>query len=146
MNFGAFEHVLPIRPPAECVAGSNLYGQYLAPGFSPSSDDDNKQLMDLNELCVKHPSATYYVRASGDSMKDAGIYDGDMLVLDRSVRAECGNIVVAVLNGDFTVRVMSTKNGLQLEPRNSEYSSMEITDSDEFEIFGVVTFVIHATL
>ena len=113
--------------------------------LSDSIETYTEDSMDLNQLCIKHPTATYYVRASGDSMLDAGIHDGDVLVVDRSLQAADGNIVVAALNGDFTVKILSTAP-LSLEPRNSAFSIIEISDEDEFEIFGVVTYVIHSTL
>lgn len=114
--------------------------------FSTSNEGFKEGSMDLNELCVKHPTATYYVRASGDSMQGVGIHDCDVLVVDRSLRAVNGNIVVAALNGDFTTKVLSTEPQLCLEPRNDAYSVIEICDDDDFEIFGVVTFIIHSTL
>lgn len=106
----------------------------------------DEESMDLNQLCIKHPKATYYIRASGESMQDVGIHDRDILVVDRSLQAVNGNIVVAALNGDFTVKILSTVPQLCLEPRNSAYSTINISDEDDFEIFGVVTYVIHSTL
>ena len=106
----------------------------------------SEESMDLNQLCIQHPTATYYVRATGDAMCDAGIHDNDILVVDRSLQAVSGNIVVAALNGDFTVKVLSTTPQLSLEPRNSIYSTINIGDDDHFEIFGVVTYVVHSTL
>lgn len=108
--------------------------------------DYNEESLDLNELCVQHPTATYYVRASGNSMIEAGIHDQDVLVVDRSLRASDGNIVVAALNGEFTVKVLTTKPSLALEPRNEAFDTISISEDDEFDIFGVVTFVVHSTL
>ncbi len=79
-------------------------------------------------------------------MIGAGVYDKDILVVDRSIRARDGQIVVAALNGEFTVKVLKTNPELVLEPRNEHYQNIKISPEDDFEIFGVVTFVVHATL
>lgn len=79
-------------------------------------------------------------------MIEAGIHDQDVLVVDRSLRASDGNIVVAALNGEFTVKVLTTKPSLALEPRNEAFDTISISEDDEFDIFGVVTFVVHSTL
>ena len=77
-------------------------------------------------------------------MLDAGIHDGDILVVDRSLRAQDGNIVVAALNGDFTVKTLRLAPVLRLQPQNEAYTDISISSSDDFDVFGVVTFVIHS--
>jgi len=146
LNFELFEQAKTIKTQGVSEFRAPLFGSYVPAGFPSPATDYKEESMDLNELCVQHPTATYYVRASGDSMQGAGIYDNDILVVDRSLRAQAGQIVVAALNGDFTVKVLQTHPCLLLEPRNEAYSNIEISDIDDFEIFGVVTFVIHATL
>ena len=146
LHFDTFEHVNAIRPENLSEFRAPLFGNYVPAGFPSPALDAKEESLDLNELCVQHPTATYYVRASGESMLGAGIHDRDVLVVDRSVRAVDGNIVVAALNGDFTVKILRTSPELCLEPRNEAFSTIAINDSDEFEVFGVVTFVIHATL
>lgn len=145
MNFEVFDHaeLIPLVPVLE--NDSAVLGRYLGNDFISDTHNTCDDTMDLNQLCVQHPTATYYITASGDSMINEGIHDQDVLVVDRSLRAEDGSIVVAALNGDFTVKVLRTQPSLLLEPRNEAYSSIAINDIDEFEIFGVVTFVIHAT-
>lgn len=145
MNFSTFDQVQPIKPEELQEFSAPLFGSYVPAGFPAPASDYKEETLDLNELCVQHPTATYYVRASGDSMQDAGIHNQDVLVVDRSLHAVDGNIVVAALNGDFTVKVLRTSPELYLEPRNQDYDDIEISDNDDFDIFGVVTFVIHST-
>ena len=145
LKFDVFEHASPARLAMFKDIGIPPLASDFSAQLSNSIETYTEDSMDLNQLCIKHPTATYYVRASGDSMLDVGIHDGDVLVVDRSLQAADGNIVVAALNGDFTVKILST-TPLSLEPRNSAFSIIEIGDEDEFEIFGVVTYVIHSTL
>ncbi len=113
-------------------------------GFpSPASDYVEKKL-DLNEYLIKHPAATYYVRVEGDSMEGAGIYDNDMLIVDRALEAKSNDVVVAVLNGELTVKRIHYKNKrLFLVPENPVYKPIEVTPEMEFSIWGVVTYVVH---
>lgn len=146
LDFYSFNHAYSVSPPQLQEFNAPLYGSYVPAGYPSPAMDHNEETLDLNQLCVQHPTATYYVRASGESMQDAGIHDNDILVVDRSLRAGDGNIVVAALNGEFTVKVLRTKPQLELEPRNAGYSNIKINETDEFDIFGVVTFVVHSTL
>lgn len=113
-------------------------------GFpSPASDFIELEL-DFNSLLVSKPYTTFCVRVRGNSMQDAHIYDNDILIVDRSVKATNGKIVVAILNGDFTVKRLSiNQNQYSLVPDNPQYPTIQVKKSDEFEIWGVVTFIIH---
>lgn len=92
-------------------------------GFPSPADDYIEQDLDLNELVVQHPAATFYVRVQGDSMQNAGIFSGDILVVDRSLNAENKNIVVAILDGEFTVkRLIYRTDGIYLFAENQTYS------------------------
>ncbi len=146
INFDVFDHAQALTPKPNSQFKAPLFGSYVPAGFPSPAMDYKEESLDLNELCIQHPSATYYVRASGESMLGAGIHNHDILVVDRSMRAQPGHIVVAALNGEFTVKVLQTNPRLCLEPRNELYSTIEVSDADEFDIFGVVTFVIHSTL
>ncbi|ORM64549.1 DNA polymerase V [Pantoea rodasii] len=115
-----------------------LFNDRVPCGFPSPAQDYVEQRIDLNSLLISHPSSTYFIKVSGESMIDAGISDGDMLVVDSSVKAEHGDIIVASLGGEFTVKQLITKPFLQLKPMNSAHSVIEITDPDLFEIFGVV--------
>ena len=118
-----------------------LFLEKISAGFPSPAQDYVEQRLDLNQLCVKRPAATYFVRVAGDSMIDAGIYPDDLLVVDRSVTAQSGDIIIASLNGEFTVKELELKQ-LRLTPRNQNYQPIHINNTDDFEIFGVVTNVI----
>ncbi|MCH8493907.1 MAG: translesion error-prone DNA polymerase V autoproteolytic subunit [Idiomarina sp.] len=111
-------------------------------GFPSPAQDYVEQTLDLNELCIQHPAATFFVRVSGDSMIEAGILHNDVLVVDRSVQAEHGDVVVASMQGEFTVKELCTKPSLMLLPRNRKYRPIRISDGADLAIFGVVTNVV----
>ena len=115
-------------------------------GFPSPADDHLERALDLNEHLVSHPSATFFVRVQGESMRDAGISSGDILVVDRALTAASGNIVVAMLDGEFTVkRLRKKKARVFLEAESEGFAPIEITESCDLVIWGVVTFVIHPT-
>lgn len=119
-----------------------LFGDRVACGFPSPAQDYVEDSLDLNKLVIKHPSATYFVRVCGDSMIGAGISDGDLLVVDRSLSASHGDIVVAAVAGEFTVKELQTHPDIQLIPHNADYSPIVFQEEDELEIFGVVTFTL----
>ncbi|WP_039058304.1 translesion error-prone DNA polymerase V autoproteolytic subunit [Enterobacter sp. Bisph1] len=121
-----------------------LFAERVACGFPSPAQDYVEETLDLNKLLVKHPSATYFVRVSGDSMIGAGIGDGDMLVVDRSLTAVHGDIVVAAVAGEFTVKELRTRPVLQLIAHNAQYAPIIFHAEDELQIFGVVTFTVKA--
>jgi DNA polymerase V len=113
-------------------------------GFPSPADDHLERSLDLNEHVVKNPAATFFVRVKGDSMRDAGISSGDILVVDRSLSPEDGQVVVAMLDGDFTVKRLRKRKGqFFLEAGNSAYPPIEVRENQELVVWGVVTFVIH---
>jgi len=117
----------------------------LPAGFPSPADDYIEGKLDLNRHLIKHPAATFFVRVTGDSMIGAGIHSGDLLVVDRSLDAVDGHVIVAALDGELTVKRLFKRGGLlRLLPANSEYQPIEILTQQTFEIFGVVTNVIHA--
>lgn len=113
-------------------------------GFPSPAQDYVEQSLDLNELCIKHPAATYFVRAKGDSMTGAGINDNDILVVDRSLDARHGDIVIASWDGELTVKELRTRPSLTLVAHNPEYPAIQIQGFAELDIFGVVSHVIHS--
>lgn len=117
----------------------------ISAGFPSSADDFIENQLDLNELIIKHPAATFFVHVEGDSMLQAGIQSGDILVVDRAVEPCPGKIIVALLNGEFTVKRMirETSGKVFLKAENNRYSSIEITPETDFQVWGVVTYVIH---
>lgn len=113
-------------------------------GFPSPAEDYLDKTIDLNELLIAHPAATFFVRVSGDSMRDAGISSGDVLVVDRSISANDGSIIIAILNGEFTVkRLVKKGEKILLAPENPAYPMMEIREESDFQVWGVVTYVIH---
>ena len=122
-----------------------LASSSVAAGFPSPADDFVENHLDLNDYLIKHPSATFFVRASGNSMIRAGIRSGDLLIVDRSVEPYHNAIIIAVLEGEFTVKRLE-KRGSQivLQPENPSYQPIFITDDSEFSVWGVVTHVIHS--
>ena len=105
--------------------------------------------IDLNRELIRHPATTFYARADGDSMKDCGIDDGDLLVIDKSLEPLDGDIVVAYIDGEFTlktVRFDEKENCIWLVPANEEYSPIKITEENDFLIWGVLTYNIKRQL
>lgn len=118
----------------------------ISAGFPSPADDFIDTSLDLNEHLVKHPAATFFVRVSGDSMKEAGIQDADILIVDRSLAPSNGNIIIVVLNGELTVKRLKKKdNRILLLSENGEHRPIEIGEDEDFKIWGVVTSVIHKT-
>jgi DNA polymerase V len=112
----------------------------VAAGFPSPADDHLDRDLDLHELLIQHPAAIYYVRLAGDSMQGAGLYDGDILVVDRSVAPKHADIVIAVLDGELTVKRLFRQGGLvQLRPANHRYPIITVTPDQELPIWGVVT-------
>lgn len=120
-----------------------LYATRVAAGFPSPADDYIEGQLDLNEHLIQHPAATFYVRVSGDSMTGAGIYPGDILIVDRAVEATNGKIVIAVINGELTVKRLAITDGhVALRAENGAYPAIVITESMDFVIWGVVTGVV----
>lgn len=114
-------------------------------GFPSPADDYLEGSLDLNQHLIKHPAATFFVRVAGDSMIDAGIHDGDLLIVDRSLEPADGKVVIAVINGELLVkRVRKVGQRLFLLPENQAYQPIEVREEMDFELWGVVTQVIHS--
>jgi DNA polymerase V len=113
-------------------------------GFPSPADDYKANKLDLDDLVIHNPQATYYVRVRGNSMKNAGIADGDIVVVDRSLDATHNAIIVAILNGRFTLKRLYDKDGARyLVPANRLYKPIKVTQGMEFQVWGVVTYCIH---
>ncbi|GAB6058418.1 LexA family protein [Desulfonatronum parangueonense] len=116
-----------------------LYLSPVAAGFPSPADDYLDKRLVINEHLVRNPAATFLVRASGDSMKDVGIFDGDMLVLDRSLQVADGKNVIAQIHGEFTVKTLKMRDGrTYLVPANAVYPVIEVTSEMGCEVWGVV--------
>jgi len=115
-------------------------------GFPSPADDYIEERLDLNKLLIEHPAATFYARVEGDSMIDAGIYHDDILIIDKAKEAKHQDVIVAWINGEFTVKtyyIDSRLGKVYLVPRNNKYLPQEITPEMDFMIWGVVTYNIH---
>jgi DNA polymerase V len=122
-----------------------LASSTVAAGFPSPADDYIDVGIDLNEVLIRHPSSTFFLRVSGDSMVEAGIQDGDLLVVDRSLDARPGQVVVAVLDGAFTLKRLARHQGrLRLEAANSAYPPLELHQCGDVQIWGVAIHVIHS--
>lgn len=121
-----------------------FYQGAVAAGFpSPASDEMDGRL-DLNELLIKRPTATFFLRVSGSSMIKAGIHHNDILIVDRSIEPAHGKIVIAAVNGELTVkRLHLDGKKVQLRAENDAYRPIDITEGVDLHIWGVVTNVIH---
>jgi len=125
-----------------------LFSTSVTCGYPSETDDDHVDMpIDFNELILPHRSSTYCLRASGDSLKDAGILDGDIIVVDKSLEPINNNLVVAMVDGGFTAKRLriETKNGVKriwLHPENEDYNDIEITETMEFSLFGVISGVV----
>ncbi|MBP9691040.1 translesion error-prone DNA polymerase V autoproteolytic subunit [Candidatus Woesebacteria bacterium] len=122
-----------------------LYETKIPAGFPSPADDFADTKLDLNEHLIRHPAATFFVKVSGDSMTGVGIFDGDMLIVDRSLEASQQSIVIAALDGELTVKRLGMKKGRYLLfSENEKYPPIEIADESDFSIWGVVTAVVHS--
>lgn len=117
----------------------DLYTTRPAAGFPAPGDDMVERALDLNDLLIDHPNATFFVRVSGDSMEGAGIFDGDYLVVDRAVEATPGKIVVAAIFGELVVkRLTKQDNQLALVSENESYAPILVSEHEDVCLWGVV--------
>ncbi len=120
-----------------------LFQSTISAGFPSVATDHIENMLDLNTLCIKNKSSTFFLRCSGFSMIGAGISDGDILVVDRSLSPSNRSIVIAYLNGEFTVkRIIKRRDGISLMPENPTFAPIEIRADMDFEVWGVVTYII----
>lgn len=119
-----------------------LFSDLVPCGFPSPAQDYVETRIDLNELLVQHPSATYFVKSAGDSMLGAGIGDGDLLIVDSARKPAHGDIVIAAVGGEFTVKRLQLHPVVMLKPENSAYTPIIIGSEDILDIFGVVTFIV----
>ena len=131
----------------ETVLAIPLAQSSVKAGFPSPAQDYMSEEIDLNRLLIPHPEATFFVRISGASMMAAGILDGDLAVVDKSLDASDGDFVIAFVDGDFTIkqfRLDASGNSGWLVPWNKRYPRIEVKSGEDFRIWGVVTYVIHA--
>ena len=113
-------------------------------GFPSPAADYEETTLDINDIVVSNPAATFFVRVKGNSMIDANIKDGDILVVDKSIEATNGKIVIAVVDGEFTVKTLYNRDGIvKLIPANSNYPEITLKNEQELNIWGVVSYIIY---
>ena len=143
MSTPSFTVILPT--PCPHVLTLPLFSGKVAAGFPSPADDYVEKTLDLNELLVQKPAATFFVRVQGESMLGAGIHPNDILIVDRSIEPVPGKIVICALNGELTVKRLERGNEhWQLKAENPAYADIIIHEELELVIWGVVTNVIHS--
>lgn len=136
-GLGDIEVLQPANDPT--VLARPLFSCAVPAGFPSPADDYIEGQLDLNEYFVEHPAATFYVRVTGESMTGAGIFPGDILIVDRSLEAQHGKIVIAVVNHELTVKRLHRRNGvIELRPENPVFPIIGCKDGMELVIWGVV--------
>ena len=137
------EKLIFLKPKKGDSLGQWLVEQGISAGFPSPADDFKEVRISLDKELVKNTDSTFYARVSGDSMENAGLSDGDLIVIDRSINPENNKIAVCYLDGEFTVKRIVRKNSkLYLKPENRNYNEIEIKDDDQLIIWGIVTYVI----
>lgn len=117
-----------------------------ATGFGAAADDYAERGIDLNEQLIRNKPATFFMRVSGASMINAGIYDGDIVIVDRSIKPQNGKIVIAVIDGEMLIRrYEKTMKSLRLVPETTKLSAIEVNEFSDFKIWGVVICIIRQT-
>ena len=135
-----------LKPKKGNSMGQWLVEQGISAGFPSPADDFKEVRISLDKELVKNKEATFYARVSGESMIEAGLDDGDLLVIDRSLNPENGKIGVCLIDGEFTVkRIKKEKNKLYLMPENKKYKPIELKEENELIIWGIVEYVIKKT-
>ena len=122
----------------------NLFTNPVYAGFPSPAEDFVDRKLDLNDYLIKNPSATFFVKVNGNSMINAGVFDKDILIVDRSLEPSDGKVVIGVINGEFTVkRILKKGNRLFLKAENEIFKPIEITEDMDFKIWGIVSYTIH---
>lgn len=121
-----------------------LFTSYVRAGFPNPADDHFERTLTANDIVIQHPAATFLLQVDGESMIDAGIYPGDYVVVDRSLEVQQRDVVVAEVEGEFTIKRFLRQNGtIVLSPENPAFRPLVFTGEMELSIFGVVTFTLH---
>ena len=124
-------------------SGRPYVGKQISAGFPSPAEDYLENILDLNDLLVKHPNATFYARVTGDSMKDAGVDNGDLLVIDKSLEYRHNALAVCFIDNEFTLkRIRKVRQQLYLVPANPVYEPIAVAEDAEFVVWGIVTYVI----
>lgn len=121
-------------------------GSQIVAGFPSPAEDYLEATMDLNKALIKHPASTFYGRVKGMSMIDAGVNDGDLLIIDKSLQYKNNALAVCFINGEFTLKRIKAEGGaLFLVPANEDFKPIEVKEDDEFTVWGIVTYIVKKT-
>ena len=132
------------KPDSSTRHNQPLFKSGVSAGFPSPAADYEEGKLDLNKHLVRNPAATFFVRVNGDSMIGAAIHHGDLLVVDRSLEPVDKKIVIAVVNGELTVkRIRKVKGKVYLEPESDEFKPIEISETTDCQVWGVITYAIH---
>ena len=124
-----------------------LLNDSVSAGFPSPADDYTEENIDLNEYLISNPFSTFFLRVKGDSMINAGIKDKDLIIVDKSLTARPGNIIIAMIDGEFTIKRLSIKNNeLYLKAENHNYPDFRFKNHIDVQIWGVVIYSIHSYL
>ena len=124
-----------------------LFGDSISAGFPSPADDYTEENIDLNEHLISNPFSTFFLRVKGESMINAGIKDNDLVIVDKSLIAKPGNIIIAMIDGEFTIKRLSIKNNeLYLKAENNNYPNFILENHSDVQIWGVVIYSIHNCL
>ena len=132
-----------LKPTKEESLGQWLVEQGISAGFPSPADDFKEVRISLDKELVRNVESTFYARVSGESMEGAGLSDGDLIIIDRSLNPDNNKIAVCFVDGEFTVkRIVKKSNKIYLKPENKKYEMIEISEGSELLIWGIVTYVI----
>lgn len=133
--------IQPITP-IEPFSVSTL-GEAVPAGFPSPAQDYVDEGIDLNRELIRHPASTFCARVAGDSMRDCGIDDGDLLIIDKALTPKEGSVAVCFVDGEFTLKRISIRaDGIWLEPANPHYPALHVTDGSNFQVWGIVSYVV----
>lgn len=122
-----------------------LVDAFISAGFPSPADDYLEGKLNLNELLIRNPSSTFFARVQGNSMIDAGIHDGDILIIDKSLAPNHESVLICFIDGEFTVKRVKKENGeLYLMPQNQNFAPIKVSRDSDFRLWGVVTYCIHS--
>ena len=142
MPLAIFDHPTPI-PPAQGPVWVNAFPCWVAAGFPSPAEDHMVQRLDLMAQLIKHPQATFLLRVRGESMKDAGIFDGDVVLVDKAITPRSGMVVIAVVDGEFVCKTLWQRAGrMKLKAANVAFPDISPKDGQTVEIWGVVVAAI----
>lgn len=134
-------HVEPVE--GEQTSGLQFFETRVQAGFPSPAQGEYADSIDLNRALITNPAATFCARVIGNSMVEAGINEGDLLIIDRSITPHDGSIAVCFIDGDFTVKRLSVRDdGVYLTPANADYPELKVSENSSFQVWGVVSHIV----